>query len=442
MSKEVCIPQQTKAVSSTNVRIHSNRMLDEYVELYEEAHKERTPEPESLAGEAPAPIYRLDRIDRDQEVQDACQIYDLSQKTGFETSCKSMGIPMYAMTYLMDRLASGCSELSLRNYGIGAAGAVAVADLLVRNKTVKKLDLSLNNIQVRGTIAIAKLLEQNPLITELSISENNIGKQGVEAISNMIVVNDSLKYLDLSRNNLTDDDIRFFTNVMQTEDALEVLDLSHNKFGTRAGVYFGELIRRNCSLFELNLGWNHLGDLGAKEVSQALAENRHLEKLDLCWNEIGHQGAKDVGDALVNNSRLRELDLNNNHITDKGMQWLSRGLEQNDTLTVLRTGYNLITAEGACHLMRSVLKNIAGALEIVHLAEVEATKEFESLFWRVKLKRPRFNAVEMCSASGEIYHFVKPPNPLSVLDMYLLKNHLGVSRHQQPDEEGSRVSKE
>jgi len=430
-SQEVYVFPQSRAVSETNLLIHLNRILD----TYDEELKSESIIVENATLKTTKTIHRLDRKDRHQDVQDACQIHDLSLRESFLKSCEQLGIPPLAMTYFLDRMTSGDAELILRNLGIGPTGAVAVADALARNGTVRRLDLSLNNIQDKGAMAVAKLLEVNSLITDVSLSENKIGKDGADALGNMLTVNDSLLRIDFSRNHLTDDDIQLFSNVLQTEDSLTSLDLSHNSFGNTGGEYLGEMVERNSSLRELNLGWNRFGDEGVKHICAGLRENRTLEKLDLCWNEIGHEGARYIALSLEHNGKLLELNLNNNRITDRGMEKIARSLELNDTLKVLKIGYNLITAEGACALLQSLIKNTGSAVEEVYMAEVEINTRIKELYLRLKIRKPRFQLLELSTASGDIYHFVKPQNPMMVLDDYLKRNKLNSRRYHRVEED-------
>ena len=430
-AQEIYVFPQSRAVSETNLLIHLNRILDEY----EEGLKRETLIVENATLKTTKQIHRLDRKDRHQDVQDACQIHDLSLRESFLKSCEQLGIPPLAMTYFLDRMTSGDSELIMRNLGIGPTGAVAVADALARNSSFRKLDLSLNDIQDKGAIAVAKLLEVNSLITDVNLSENKIGKEGAEALGNMLTVNDSLVRIDFSRNHLADDDIQLFSNVLQTEDSLGALDLSHNSFGVTGGEYLGEMIERNISLRELNLGWNRFGDEGVKHVCAGLKENRTLEKLDLCWNEIGPEGAKCIALSLDHNGKLLELNLNNNRITDRGIENIGKSLEVNDTLKVLNIGYNIITADGACALLQSLIRNPGNAVEKVRMAEVEINSSIEELYFRLKNRKPRFQLLDMSTASGEVYHFVKPQNPMRVLDDYLKRNKLTSQRYGSIEEE-------
>ncbi|XP_068732196.1 leucine-rich repeat-containing protein 74B-like isoform X1 [Montipora capricornis] len=417
--------RKSRAVSETNLLIHLNRILDAYdAELKNEALIA-----ENTTLKNTKIIHRLDRKDRHQDVQDACQIHDLSLRESFLQSCEQLGIPPLAMTYFLDRITSGDSELIMRNLGIGPTGAVAVAEALARNASVKRLDISLNDIQDKGAIAVAKLLEVNSNIVNVSLSENKIGKDGAEALGNMLTVNDSLLRIDISRNQLTDEDIQFFSSVLQTEDSLSSLDVSHNSLGITGGEYLGEMVALNSSLRELNLGWNRLGDQGVKTFCVGLNENRTLEKLDLCWNEIGHEGAKCIASSIEHNGKLMVLNLNNNRITDRGMEKIAKSLEFNDTLKVLKIGFNLITSGGACALLRSLLKNSGSAIEEVRMAEVEINSSIKELYYRLKIRKPRFQLLELSTASGDLYHFVKPQNPMMVLDDYLKRNQLNARRH-------------
>ena len=191
-AQEIYVFPQSRAVSETNLLIHLNRILDSY----DEELKNESLIAENEAHKSTKTIHRLDRKDRHQDVQDACQIHDLSLRESFLRSCEQLGIPPLAMTYFLDRTISGDSELIMRNLGIGPTGATAVADALARNGSVRKLDLSLNDIQDRGAVAVANLLELNSHITEVSLSENKIGKDGAEALGNMLTLNDSLHIID------------------------------------------------------------------------------------------------------------------------------------------------------------------------------------------------------------------------------------------------------
>lgn len=422
--EDIYLPLQGKAVSHTNLLINLNRVLEKYDKKMKSEDDEE--EEDFIRPESPEKIYRLDRQDRGTDVQDACQVYDLSDKETFLHKCFNLGIQPFAMTYFMDSLSRGETDLNMRNLGIGARGASALVEVLAGNSNIRRLDFSLNNIQNRGTFAVAGLLETNRTIKELNLSENFIEREGIDSVANMLTHNNTLTHLILSRNNLSCKDISFLCNVIQTIDTITVLDLRHNAFRGKGGKYLGDMLSKNSSIRELLVGWNYFGDEGTKHLCSGLLVNRTLENLDVCWNEIGKEGAQCISDCLENNGRLLELNLDNNHITDHGLTSLSHGLEVNETLQVLHVGFNVITANGAYQILQSLSLNPRTAMKDLHIAEVEVTTKFEDLFWKIKENTPSFNVLEMSTPGGDAFHFKEPPDPMGVLSFYLEKNGLNV----------------
>ena len=105
------------------------------------------------------------------------------------------------------RLGRGCSQdtyLSLRYMSISDAGAVALAQALYHNSTLKELNLSNNNICDAGAIALAQALHHNCTLKKLDFSKNNIAGAGAVAIAQALHCNSTLKWLNLSYNDTID----------------------------------------------------------------------------------------------------------------------------------------------------------------------------------------------------------------------------------------------
>ena len=79
------------------------------------------------------------------------------------------------------------------NYSISDAGAVALAQALHHNSTLKVLDLSNNSISDAGAVAIAQALHHNPTLERLDLSDNDaIGKEGTHQLVQALTVNTSI----------------------------------------------------------------------------------------------------------------------------------------------------------------------------------------------------------------------------------------------------------
>ena len=86
------------------------------------------------------------------------------------------------------------------NGDCGDKGAMACADLLRTNRTLKKLDLSFCNIGDGGAAALAGALEVNNTLEKLFLSSNKIGPWGAVRFVVALRSNKSLVELELERN--------------------------------------------------------------------------------------------------------------------------------------------------------------------------------------------------------------------------------------------------
>ena len=99
------------------------------------------------------------------------------------------------------RLGLGCSQdtsLSLVGMSISDTGAVAIAQVIHHNCTLKELYLSNNNISDAGAVAIAQVIHHNCTLKELNLSNNNISNAGAVALAHALHHNSTLKELNLS----------------------------------------------------------------------------------------------------------------------------------------------------------------------------------------------------------------------------------------------------
>ncbi|GAM17556.1 hypothetical protein SAMD00019534_007310 [Acytostelium subglobosum LB1] len=121
---------------------------------------------------------------------------------------------------------------------IGDQEASALANMLLKNKSLTLLNLSINEITDTGAKAIAYALKSNRTLKYLSLSNNFIGKEGLVALSEAIRVNRTLDFIDISNQLYKSRNIinLVHTNIERTligllEDTLkrkcELLGISH-----------------------------------------------------------------------------------------------------------------------------------------------------------------------------------------------------------------------
>jgi hypothetical protein len=82
------------------------------------------------------------------------------------------------MNTSLKHLDLGVLETSMRKNSLGIQGAVCIAALLVRNKTLESLSINDNDLGPNGGEAIGVALSQNSTLKTLKISENDLKSEG------------------------------------------------------------------------------------------------------------------------------------------------------------------------------------------------------------------------------------------------------------------------
>jgi hypothetical protein len=92
------------------------------------------------------------------------------------------------------------------------------------------LDMSFNSLPAQGAKAMAKLLEnENCALATLILSKNNLTTKGVNVLLPALKGNTTLKHLDLSRNWLNDGMADAAVEMLQNNSTLVTFDLSGNQ---------------------------------------------------------------------------------------------------------------------------------------------------------------------------------------------------------------------
>ena len=80
---------------------------------------------------------------------------------------------------------------------------LCIADVLIRNKSLLRLDISWNRLSRRAVLPVARALGQCRTLTELNLSYNACGDEGCQVLAGALGFNRTLQMLDLSSNNVS-----------------------------------------------------------------------------------------------------------------------------------------------------------------------------------------------------------------------------------------------
>ena len=202
---------------------------------------------------------------------------------------------------LQQNSAPSTDELWLRDLGLGAAGARALAGLLERNSRVpvNTIDLSFNRISDLGAVALARTIKIQKTVQGISLSENYIGNEGAVALSDAIKINTTL----------------------------QVIHLFENKIGDAGAVALADAIKINTKLQEIDLSENCIRDEGAVALADAI---KHLSN-----TTISDDGAVALAGAIKINKTMTKIDLScNRYISEVGKMALCEAQRVNRTVAL------------------------------------------------------------------------------------------------------------
>ncbi|XP_022808217.1 nucleotide-binding oligomerization domain-containing protein 2-like [Stylophora pistillata] len=217
--------------------------------------------------------------------------------------------------------------------GSRRAKASLIANILITNTSVTKLDLSCNEGGDDEAAVLAECLKENKSLTELCFSRNEIGYYGAAALAECLKENVSLAKLNLNHNNIGDVGAAALAECLKENASLTELYLEENKIGDSGAAALAECLKVNTSLKKLKLPFNKIGDAGAVALAESLKVNHSLQKLNLSKNEIGGAGAAALAETLEDNTSLTALNVSYNGIGDAGVDALAKRLEDFTSVT-------------------------------------------------------------------------------------------------------------
>ena len=243
--------------------------------------------------------------------------------------------------------------------------AYLIAFGLYNNVSLKKLDLSSNNISVFGMDKLSAAIEHTKSLNYVDLSKNKSSQWGVYC--NMI------KYCGADSLTLCGDERMIaynkkITNSLQMNTTLK--SLTFQKIGAIGIQSIKYVLNNQTTLRELNVSY---GSKGTKTIKRKMTYsnfnntrsslNSHEGSVDINVSYDGDQecsseaiNMSNVGISydeiciitfgLHNNVTVKFLDLSCNNITDDGIVTIMECLKHNNTLKQLNLSQNLISLGG------------------------------------------------------------------------------------------------
>ena len=297
------------------------------------------------------------------------------------TLCGDKGIKEY-VEEIIASLKTNTVLQSLTLCKFGRSGLQSIRDDLIKNTTLKELNISWTNkgkaiIQRKISLSTGrmKLMDRHKLninilydddfecSSEVIIMSNKgINDDAVYLISFGLHNNTTIQILDLSSNKITDDGVVAISNCLQDNHTLHQLNLSNNEISNKGAKEIAEAIKLNKGLLKLDISQNPVGDDGVIHISNSLKHNNTLLELGLSKVEINGECGESIAEAIKVNKALEKFDLSHNNISDNEVIVISDCLNENYTLKELDLSNTKVSkewleniAKGMCSGKHSVI---------------------------------------------------------------------------------------
>lgn len=161
-----------------------------------------------------------------------------------------------------------------------------LASILMRNSTLKELDISRSGLGNEGVAKLAEALKHNSTLAKLNIAKNTIGNEGASKLAIALKANHTLTMLDIEQNKIDDQGAAEFAKALIVNSTLTSLNMGQCKIGLTAFKELVDALKANKTLTTLNLSgamFNYRSEVYCK-LLEALMHNSTLTTLDITEN--------------------------------------------------------------------------------------------------------------------------------------------------------------
>jgi Ran GTPase-activating protein (RanGAP) involved in mRNA processing and transport len=204
----------------------------------------------------------------------------------------------------MLRSNSSLSVLDMSNTSAGISGIISVSAALSEvNTSLQSLDLGrpmLKGCQDTTFLSLAQMLAQNKTLVSLGLSKHCMADSNLDTLVTYgLLRNTSLKSLDLSANRLSPFSGPVIERLLNDNRQIEEIQLSHNQLGDAGALAVARCLPYTHWLQHLDLRSNGIGEQGLMALAEALSLASHVQSLFLWGNHFGPSSARAFMDTLA-----------------------------------------------------------------------------------------------------------------------------------------------
>ena len=212
--------------------------------------------------------------------------------------------------------------------------------------TVKVLDLANNGLNDCIADDISLILSSNEL-EEVYLGGNNLKEAGMIKIANVLIRNNTLKVFSFSNSLIQGKMSSKIAAALANKVKLEKLFLNENELQAEDII----IITTNLHSISLMFLENFIKSTAASGIAKVLLLTAQLEELYLGGNILQAEGISKISLNLVNTRTLRVFDISNNDISSEAAASIGRVIRNQIQLMLSRNNlqHGLVAIIKECH---------------------------------------------------------------------------------------------
>ncbi len=179
-------------------------------------------------------------------------------------------------------------HLELENNGLGPEGAEMVCNALLKNNDIKlkTIKINRNRLEEKGALSLAKVIEKMKTLEHLELFQNGISSNGMKAIFLSLKENNNIKVIKVN-DNFIKESIQHLIGLMADLTKLRIIDVSDSIIGCKYGVELFKTISKMNNIEEIYCNYNEIEDKKAQnEIFECIEMNKYLKIVELKGNEV------------------------------------------------------------------------------------------------------------------------------------------------------------
>mmetsp|Transcript_82643 Transcript_82643/g.145818 ORF Transcript_82643/g.145818 Transcript_82643/m.145818 type:complete len:426 (+) Transcript_82643:79-1356(+) len=179
----------------------------------------------------------------------------------------------------------------------------ALLNHLDGNRESPTLSLAYASLSDEGIVEVSKFIRDNPFVKYLDLRGNNIQAKGAMALANGVKINRSLRSLNLKWNAIGQDPsgVSALCDTLKSNLTIGHVDFRNNRINNVGAKYIGEMLTANTTITHFDLSWNDLGVDGGIALLEGLKHNSTLVDCQLSGSKVGEETMHEVAFLLRRN---------------------------------------------------------------------------------------------------------------------------------------------